>query len=127
MLLIGLLVVVSLQAHDGKDDIMVKMADKTYRINTTSLCNQIKGFKGNTPLLVYIKKNQIVKIEPLSNKETPSYFNRATKGMFAQYIGKDFSKKNSTIQVDGVTGATYSSNAIRQNVEKAIEYYLNHR
>lgn len=46
--------------------------------DTTTLCKDVKGFRGNTPLSIYIKKGKIVEIKPLANK--------------------------ATVQVDGVTG-----------------------
>ena len=36
-------------------------------------------------------------------------------------------KEAKTLQVDAVTGATYSSNAVIENVRLALDYYLSHK
>ena len=36
-------------------------------------------------------------------------------------------KKVATTKVDGVTGATFSSNAVRENVKRGVNYYLKHK
>ncbi len=94
----------------------------TYVINTTQLCKNIKGFKGATPLMIYIKSNTVVKIQPLQNMDTPNFFNRAAKSLISYYIGKKVNKIINT-DVDAVSGATYSSKAIIQNVKSGLEYY----
>ena len=43
------------------DNVMSKLSDGTYVVNTTTLAKDVKGFKGNTPLKIYIKSNKIVK------------------------------------------------------------------
>lgn len=35
--------------------------------------------------------------------------------------------KAATVQVDGVTGATFSSKAVKENVKRGITYYLTHK
>jgi electron transport complex protein RnfG len=35
--------------------------------------------------------------------------------------------KGKTIEVDGVTGATFTSNAVKENVKRALEYYWKHK
>lgn len=40
----------------GKDDnVMWRQSDGTYVVNTTTLANNVRGFKGATPVEVYIK------------------------------------------------------------------------
>ena len=56
--------------------VMYKQADGTYVVNTTSLTPNVKGFKGATPLEVYIKNNKVVKVEALPNRESPKFFDR---------------------------------------------------
>ena len=58
--------------RSSHSEVMTKEADGTYIINTTTLCKDVKGFRGNTPLSIYIKKGKIVEIKPLANKETPN-------------------------------------------------------
>ena len=70
--------------RSSHSEVMTKEADGTYIINTTTLCKDVKGFRGNTPLSIYIKKGKIVEIKPLANKETPNFFNKVNR--FAQQM-----------------------------------------
>ncbi len=98
---------------------------KTYTVNTTTLCNA-RGFKGTTPLLVTFKSGKITSLEALPNHDTPQYFKKASAGLFAKYKGMKATKA-ATQQVDGVTGATYSSKGIKANVQAAAKYYNAHK
>ena len=44
--------------------------------------------------------------------------------MLPKFSGKSFSKVGS---VDGVTGATFSSKAVKANIEAAVKYYKEHK
>jgi hypothetical protein len=94
-------------------------------INTTELTRDVKGFKGGTPVKIFIKKDKIVKVEALPNRETPKFF-EMVKPMLKYWEGKKVSKaiKN---EPDAVTGATYSSDAIMKNVQIGLEYYNAHK
>ena len=72
---------------------------------------------------IYVKKNKIQKIEALKNRETPDYFEEVEAVMFPKYQGLTV-KKALSAPVDGVTGATLSSKAVRENVKRGLEYYL---
>lgn len=103
----------------GDENEVMSKSKGEYTINTTSLCKTI-GFKSTTPLLITIKKDKITKIEALPNKETPKFFDRVKSSMLPKYVGlniKDHEK------VDGVSGATRSSNAVKANVAEAYNYY----
>ena len=108
----------------GQDNVMRKQANGTYVVNTTSLAANVRGYKGATPLEVYIKNNKVVKVVALKNRETPAYFNRVNKQMLPKFSGRSFSKVGS---VDGVTGATFSSKAVKANIEAAVKYYKEHK
>ncbi len=103
------------------DGIMTKKSDKTYVINTTELCN-VRGFKGSTPLEVHILKDKIVKIVPLKNSETPRYYKKVEDAVNAQFIGKKVTKLEK-VEIDGVTGATFTAKAVKENLSAAIKYY----
>ena len=45
-------------------------------VNTTELTRDIKGFKGITPVKIFIKKNKVVKVEALPNRETLKFFEK---------------------------------------------------
>ena len=83
------------------------------------MCNTI-GYRSTTPLIITVRKDKIVSVEALRNMESPQYFARVRKMMLSAYSGikfKDYAK------VDGVTGATMTSNAVKAHVAKAYEYY----
>jgi electron transport complex protein RnfG len=113
--------VVLLSSAKKKDNVMVK-ENGTYIIDTTELGKQVDGYVGPTPLKVYIRKNKIEKIEFLSNQETPKYWNACKKYMQNKWDGMKVSEAK-TAEVDGRTGATFSSDAVKKNVKLALEYY----
>ena len=108
------------------DDVMKKEKDGTYVVNTTTLAQDVKGYMGATPVEVYIKKNKVVKVVMLKSQETPKYNARVKKNMLPLYEGVKITKK-STVDVDGVTGATFTSNAVKENVKRALQYYWQHK
>ena len=113
--------VVLLSSAKKKDNVMVK-ENGTFIIDTTELGKQVDGYVGPTPLKVYIRKNKIEKIEFLSNQETPKYWNACKKHMQNKWDGMKVSEAK-TAEVDGRTGATFSSDAVKKNVKLALEYY----
>ena len=110
----------------SRSEVMTKEADGSYIISTTTLGKDVKGFRGNTPLSIRIKKGKIVEIKPLANQETPKFFNKVKQGLLNKWNGMKASKA-ATVQVDGVTGATFSSKAVKENVKRGITYYLTHK
>ena len=105
-----------------KDDKVMVKENGAYVINTTELGKQVDGYVGPTPLKVYIRKNKIEKIEFLQNQETPKYWNACKKHLQNKWDGMKVSDAKTT-EVDGRTGATFSSDAVKKNVKLAIEYY----
>ncbi|MBA7487446.1 MAG: FMN-binding protein [Prevotella sp.] len=106
------------------DEVITKDSGKTV-VNTTTLTTNVRGFKGTTPVKIYISKNKIVKIEPLRNRETPQYFDKAKK-LLEKYEGKSVTKAQET-KVDAVSGATFSSKALIKNVQSGLDYYKEHK
>jgi electron transport complex protein RnfG len=108
-------------ATKGDDGVMTK-ENGTYVVNTTTLGKKVTGYVGATPLKVYIEKDKIVRVEMLRNQETPKYNAIIKRKLLGQWAGmkvKDASKQT----VDAVTGATFTSNAVKENVKLALEYY----
>ncbi|WP_440419548.1 FMN-binding protein [Prevotella merdae] len=89
-------------------------------INTSSIV-KARGLNSKTPIKIYIKGNKITKIESLPNQETPAVFASAER-LLKKFIGKSVDEA-STMKVDGVSGATYSSKALIQNVKGGLNYY----
>ncbi len=107
------------------DGVMTK-ENGVYVVNTATLAKDVRGYRGTTPLKIYIKKNKIQKVEALKNHETPDYFEEVEAVMFPMWVGLPVKKALQT-KVDGVTGATMSSNAVRENVKRGLEYYQKHK
>lgn len=117
--------VLALQGFTTNDDTMIK-ENGVYIINTTTIGKDIEGYNGPTPLKVYIKNNKVEKIEFLKNVESPKYYAKVKKELQDKWNGLKV-KNAKTLQVDAVTGATYSSTAVIQNVQLAIDYYQSHK
>ncbi len=107
-------------AFTSGSDIITKEG-KTTVINTTALGKDVRGFKGQTPVKIYIANGKVQKIEALKNQDTPQFFDKA-KTLLQKFEGKSV-KKASAMKVDGVTGATFSSKALIKNVQLGLDYY----
>lgn len=103
------------------DNVMTKEDGMTV-INTTTLGKSVEGYNGNTPMKIYIQKDKVVKIEALKNHETPKYFALVKKALLEKWNGKKV-KDAKALKVDAVTGATYSSEAVIENVKLGLDYY----
>ena len=123
-ILIALMLIGAMSAH--ADDVMRKEKDGTYVVNTTTLAQDVEGYNGPTPVEVYIKKNKIVKVVPLKTMDGAKYVAKVKKGMLPKYEGAKI-KKGVVPEVDGVTGATFTSDAMKENVRRAVDYYFKHK
>ena len=108
------------------DNVMTKTQDGTYIVNTTTLAKDVEGYAGATPLEVHIKKNVIVKVVPLKNQDGPKYNAKVKKEMLTKYEGMNV-KKGTVQVVDAVTGATFTSKAMQENIRRAVDYYKKHK
>ena len=107
-------------------DVMRKEKDGTYVVNTTTLAADVEGYNGPTPVEVYIRKNKIVKVVPLKSQEGPKYVAKVKKDMLPKY--EQMNVKKGTVQdVDAVTGATFTSQAVQENIRRAVAYYKKHK
>ncbi len=104
------------------DNTVMTQEKGVYVVNTTTLATDVEGYVGTTPLKIYIKKNKVLRIEALKNQETPKYFLKVKKHLLPQWDGMTV-KKALKADVDGVTGATFSSDAVKENVKRGLQYY----
>ena len=130
-MMIGCLALIALaatlqSAAPQGDEVMTKEKDGTYIVNTTTLGKNVQGYVATTPVKIYIKKNKVEKVEFLKNQETPKYMARVKKAMLNKWDGQKV-KDATNLKVDGVTGATFSSDAIIKNVQLGLEYYQSHK
>lgn len=97
-------------------------ADTTL-INTTESGSSIMGYNGPVPVEITITDGKISAVTALENSETPGFFKRVTdSGLLESWNGltpEEGAKK----EVDAVTGATYSSTAIIENVRLGLASY----
>jgi Na+-translocating ferredoxin:NAD+ oxidoreductase RnfG subunit len=108
-------------------EIMRKEKGGVVIINTTALCSGVKGFAGPTPVEITIKKGKVQSVKPLANNETPKYFMRlSNENLWNKWNGLT-PKQASVKDIDAVTGATYSSRAVIQNVREGMKYMLNNK
>ncbi len=100
------------------------LEDGTVVVNTTKLGGKFCGYRDITPVEVYVKDGVVRKVEVLENYETPAYFEMVTAaGLLDKWNGLTLEKADK-LQVDAVSGATFSSESIIGNVKAAITYLL---
>lgn len=91
-------------------------------VNTTSIAKDVEGYNGPTPVKIYIKKNKVVKFEMLRSQDGPKYVAKVKNAILSFWDGMTV-KKALTVEPDAVTGATFTSNAVKANVKRGLEYY----
>ncbi len=113
-------------ACTSTDGIMTKKGG-VYTIDTSTLSQDVKGYNGATPLVITVKDNKVVKVEALENSETPGFFKRMTdSGLLEKWNGMTVEDALAS-DVDAVAGATFSSNAVIENVRLGLTYYKEHK
>ena len=122
---ITLLLMAAFVTADAQE-VMRKEKDGTYVVNTTTLAPDVKGYIGATPVEIYIKKNKIVKVLMLKCQETPKYVARIKNSFLPKFEGLKISK-GTVPEVDGLTGATFTSNSVKENVFRGVNYYQQHK
>ena len=105
-----------------KGDEAITKEDGMTVVNTTTIAKDVEGYNGPVPVKIYIKKNKIQKIEVLKNQEGPKYLNMVKKQLLNAWDGLTL-KEAKAKQVDAVTGATFTSKALIDNVNRGLEYY----
>ena len=98
----------------------------TLVVNTTELCKDVIGYDGPTPLKITIVKGVVAKVEALPNTETPRFFDQVLQsGLLKSVVGKKVSEA-AEMQLDAVTGATYSSQAVIENLRAGLKEAAKH-
>ncbi len=107
------------------NDTMSVHPDGTIVVDTRLLAKDVQGYGGPVPLRIHINKGGVVdSIEAEPNAETPDFFNHAST-LLGQWQGKTVDEA-AAMDVDGVTGATFSSRAIITNVQRGLAYAKQH-
>lgn len=87
---------------------------------------KIIGYSGPTPTAIIVNNDDKIEgIGLLPNDETPSYVEHVTEtGFFKKWNGMQ-TKDAANLDMDGVSGATYTSEAVSQTVKQRLAEYNN--
>lgn len=97
-----------------------KVQHDTLVVNTTELCKDVIGYDGPTPLKITVVDGVVASVEALPNTETPRFFERVlASGLLESVVGKKPADA-AEIQLDAVTGATYSSQSVIENLRAGL-------
>lgn len=96
-------------------------------INTSAIGKGITGYAGPVPVEIYISHNRVDSIHALPNEETPGFFNRVVESDLLESWDGLSVEEAVTIEVDAVSGATYSSGAVIANVRAGLNKVLEER
>ena len=109
------------ESESAAGDTLTVVANGSVIIHT-GLLTDVPGYAGPVPLEITISEGVIKDITPAANAESPGFFRRAAV-LLDQWKGRTAAEA-AEMQIDAVTGATYTSNAIIANVYAGLEYYL---
>ena len=97
-----------------------KAVPDTLVVNTTELCKDVIGYDGPTPLKITLVDGVVDTVEALPNTETPRFFERVlASGLLKAVVGKTAAEA-AEMPFDAVTGATYSSQAVIENLRAGL-------
>lgn len=104
------------EVYDGKKKLI------GYGVYSKPSSDGIKGFNGETPVLITLNAKKIITgVYALPNMETPRFQQRVEEaGFFNNWNGLSI-KQAKKKTVDTVSGATFTSRAVAQSVQAALE------
>ena len=87
--------------------------------------DQIKGFNGPTPLLIALDaEGRIKNVVLLENQETPHFAQRVVDGGLYEAWNGLTVEEALDLNVDAISGATYTSNGVKNSLKARLEKYL---
>ncbi len=102
------------------DTIATSTPDGVMTISTETSGKNIIGYGGPVPIKIQITDGKITDIKALPNAETPDFFKSVEEsGIYNNWLGKTPRQALAT-NVDAVSGATFSSRALIENVRLAL-------
>ena len=86
--------------------------------------DNVQGFKGTTPLLIALDaEGRIKDVVLLENQETPRFAQRVVEGgLYEAWKGLTVDEALNQ-DVDAVSGATYTSNGVKNSLKARLEAY----
>ena len=88
-------------------------------INTSGL-GAVTGYAGPVPLQIYVSNGVVDSVIALPNIETPDFFNRVKEALLHKWDGLTI-EEAANLHVDAVSGATYSSKALIDNMQRGLK------
>lgn len=98
-----------------------QIADTT--LYTEEYCKDIIGFNDVIPMEINMVDGKIKSINILDNKETPRFLQKVTDENLVEKFYGLTPEEAINLDLDAVSGATYSSNAIIKSVKTRMEIY----
>lgn len=93
-----------------------------YAVFSKPASNGIKGYNGETPVLVALDKKEIITgVWLLDNQETPKFAQRVEDAGFYKNWNGMTVKQALKKEVDAVSGATFTSKAVAESVRAALK------
>lgn len=93
-----------------------------YLLNTTALADDVHGYAGPTPVEIRLEGGRVTGVRPLESDETPRFYDRLSReGLYDSWNGLAV-EQALALEVDALTGATYSSQAVIENVRRGLRY-----
>lgn len=109
--------VIYMKSDENKDSAVSKVKDSKVdasKVKDGDYTGSAQGYGGPIDVKVTIKDGKIVSIKVLSHNETPSYYDMSAQKVIDSIIAKN------SVDVDSVSGATITSNAIKSAVSQAL-------
>lgn len=110
----------------ASDTVILSGTRDEFVINTRRIASDIKGYGGNTPLRITVSNGKIYRIDAQKNAETPEFFSQVEDQLLQKYIGMT-PEEVLQLQLDAVSGATLSSRAVMETMERGMVYAINQR
>ncbi len=99
-----------------------RLSGDTVFVNSVRLGRDIKGYRDVTPVEVAVVRGKVESVRLLNNHESRGYIRKVSAaGLFDAWNGLSVAEA-AELKVDAVSGATFSSTAILENVRLALNY-----
>ncbi len=108
------------QRQAVSNDTLRVLDNGTVVVNTTNLAPDVIGYAGKVPLEITLKDGIVQDVRAKDNAETKEFFEQAAT-LLGRWKGKSVDEAMQ-MKVDAVSGATFSSNAIIENVQRGLTY-----
>lgn len=119
-LALGFFAVMFAVENMGKKTVKPLASEEIY---TQPLCSGIIGYNDIVPLKITMENGKISDIEILDNRETPRYMKCVIEGGLVEKFYGLTPSEAAGLDVDAVSGATFTSNAIIKSVRATMKDY----